>query len=95
MGALLSAGAALAITEACHQGLIYGCPCIASTNYRDDDTTYLHQCNDNVEFATRFVSNLYTMEGCTMEEAMVNLWNYELGYLGPDFHAHIFYETHR
>ncbi|CAI8050331.1 Protein Wnt-4 [Geodia barretti] len=80
VGALLSAGAALAIAEACHKGLIYGCPCIASTNYRDDNTTYLHQCNDNVRFATRFVRNLYTMEGCTMEEAMANLWNYELGY---------------
>ena len=47
-----------------------------------------------MEFATRFVSNLYTMEGCTMGEAMANLWNYELGYQVAKFSCTYFFMNH-
>ena len=80
VNSFLSAGATLAVAEACHTGVIDGCPCIASTNYRDDDTTFLHQCNDNVKFAILFVRNLYNLERSTTKEDVVTRWNNELGY---------------
>ena len=76
----LSAGAVLAIAEACHRGVIDECPCIAMANYREGDNTYLHQCNDNVEFAIEFMGAIYDPNGYTMEGDMVTQWNNELGY---------------
>ena len=80
MGAFLSAGATLGIASACHRGVIDGCPCNTGENRREDGTTFLHTCNENVDYAIRFVKELYNTEDCDMEVDLVRSHNYRLGY---------------
>jgi hypothetical protein len=80
VSAFLSAGATHGIASACHRGVIDGCPCITGQNRREDETTFLHTCNDNVDYAIYFVQELYNTGGCDMEVDMVKKHNYRLGY---------------
>ena len=80
VGAFLSAGAVHGIATACRRGVIEECPCIASVNYREGHTTYLHTCNDNVEYAVELVKEFYNIEMSRSEVDLVKKWNYDLGY---------------
>ena len=79
VGAFLSAGATHGIASACHRGVI-DCPCIAGPSRREGGMTYLHTCNDNVEFAIALLKQFYNIEGSMKEADEVKRVNYGLGY---------------
>ena len=80
LNAFLSAGAVHGIASACHQNVIDGCECETTPTERVDDVTYLHTCEDNVDFAIDFMKTFTGIENATGERDLVDKWNNNLGY---------------
>ena len=79
MKAFLCAGASCEIAKACHRGVLDGCPCLSSPATREDDTTYLYTCNDNVNFSCGVVEELCGTEPPCSVENLVSEWNCRIG----------------
>ena len=74
----LTAGATQAVAQACKNQKIPNCPCVTDAKPPIDENIIFHACNDNVEWATGFISEFLATALASVGE-LCDQWNINVG----------------